>query len=503
MKKEKISEIIGKIDEKYIDEATMYAVDRAHGESSYHAMPGITSEKQTRRIRWRVVAACLVLLIVMGSTAIAFAVEAKEYNTAVAFFEENGLSAGGLSRSEVKAVYRDITTRRFTYGKTVDVLRRTILGLEIQQDEPTPEELAVLWDKNVWMNSLSRTGINSGISYRKDFRYILNEQRELDVLEKSILECYRGGSLLWTAEFADFYVDDSSYTVDGTAVWGRSSSDAWSPIQRSYGWIARVDDEGTVMWTHCLNHGFDHEYIAAVVSNGDGTWAVISRGDLKYLCLSCYDIGGNELSFKKTEIGNLGVWNAARLGDGYIVQVGNLLSRDTALLFKLDREGNVLDSFTYEGDDCDYHLTDMVEFGGQVYLSAYAVPKQNDTRKRYEINDILDYVFSKENHGWDISSEELTLLVRDVYTAVLLMCDPAGGTPKTFYSVQGSLGGRLSVNDSGQLEWDVESITSTHYSPATSSFTIGGICKVFRYSFDAAGNLIRQVDTGEAVPYRR
>ncbi len=163
----------------------------------------------------------------------------------------------------------------------------------------------------------------------------------------------------------------------------------------------------------------------------------------------------------------------------------------------------MLDSFTYEGDDCDCHLTDMVEFGGQVYLSAYAVPKQNDTRKRYEINDILDYVFSKENHGWDISSEELTLLVRDVYTAVLLMCDPAGGTPKTFYSVQGSLGGRLSVNDAGQLEWDVESITSTHYSPATSSFTIGGICKVFRYSFDAAGNLIRQVDTGEAVPYRR
>jgi hypothetical protein len=32
MKKEKISEIIGKIDEKYIDEATMYAVDNVHGE---------------------------------------------------------------------------------------------------------------------------------------------------------------------------------------------------------------------------------------------------------------------------------------------------------------------------------------------------------------------------------------------------------------------------------------------------------------------------------------
>ena len=30
------------------------------------------------------------------------------------FFETNGLSTDGLSRSDVKAVYRDITTQRFT-----------------------------------------------------------------------------------------------------------------------------------------------------------------------------------------------------------------------------------------------------------------------------------------------------------------------------------------------------------------------------------------------------
>ncbi len=46
----------------------------------------------------------------------------------------------------------------------------------------------------------------------------------------------------------------------------------------------------------------------------------------------------------------------------------------------------------------------------------------------------------------EISSEELTPLVRDNYTAVLLVCDPEGGAPETFYSVQGSLGGKLRVN---------------------------------------------------------
>ena len=94
-------------------------------------------------------------------------------------------------------------------------------------------------------------------------------------------------------------------------------------------------------------------------------------------------------------------------------------------------------------------------------------------------------------------------MVRDNYTAVLLLCDPEGGAPETFYSVKGSLGGKLTVNDAGELAWDVESVVNTFFSPATSSFTIGGTCQLFRYTFDAAGTLLHQEDTGETVPYRR
>ena len=177
-----------------------------------------------------------------------------------------------------------------------------------------------------------------------------------------------------------------------------------------------------------------------------------------------------------------------------------------AHLFKMDRQGTLTEEFTYEGEDCDYHLTDMAEFGGQVYLSAYAVPKQSDEGGRHEIANVLDYVFAKaEASGglWEISSEELTPLVRDNYTAVLLRCDPEDGVPKTFYEVKGSLGGKLAVNDAGQLDWEVQSVTSTFYSPATSAFTIGGTCKVFRYTFGADGALLQQTDTGETVPYHR
>ena len=492
MNKENISKIISSIDEKYIDEATAFSA--AQGEATPQRA---AAARQTRRFGWRAVAACVVLLAVIGSAAFAFAAEAREYNAAVAFFRENGLSAEGLSRAEVKAVYRDITQNSFTYGKTAEVLRHAVSGWEIEQDEPTPEELAALWDKNVWMNKVAK----SGVSYRTASLYAYDEKRGFDVFEKSILECYEDAQLLWSAEFTDFYIEGYARINEGTAVWGSNAGFSFSDT--SCGWIALIDAAGNVTWQRCLSHGFTNEYVASVLNNGDGTLAVISRGDLKYLCLSCYSADGKELSFRKTEVGNFGIRNAARLGDGYIVQLWNQFTGDTALLYKMDREGVLTDNFSYEEENRDYYITGMVEFEGQVYLSAYAVPKQQDEGGRHEIANVLDYVFSKGAGGAEITGEELTPIVRENYTAILLLCDPEGGAPKTFYSVKGSLGGKLSVDEAGMLQWDVESITTTFFSPATSSFTIGGNCKVFRYTFNTAGELTGQKDTGESVPYRR
>lgn len=455
--------------------------------------------KKIRRLRrpWvrAAIAACLVLALGLGGFAAA--AEAKEYSEAVEFFAENGLSTEGLSRADVKAVFRDITTESFTNDKTAQVLERSVPGWEISQKEPTPEELAAAWDRNVWRNA----ALGAGIRYRTDCRYAPNEALGRDVFDRSFLECYRDGALLWTAEFSSFYVEDSTHTSAGTAVWGYRPSALLSGGEAACPWLARVDEGGAILWQRRLVHGFSDEYIAAVLDNGDGTWAVLSRGDLRFLCLSQYDMDGNELSFHLAEVGNAGIWSAARLGDGYLVQLGHRMDGQTARVVKLDREGNVIDDLTYAGEDCDYTITGMIEFGDRAYLSAYAVPKQTDEGGRHEIANILDYLF--DNGIMEIPSEELTPVVRDNYTAVLLVCGPEGGAPETFYSVKGSLGGKLAVNGAGELEWDVESVTSTFFSPATSSFTIGGTCQVFRYTFDAAGTLARQEDTGETTPYRR
>ncbi len=491
MKKEDVSQIINQIDEKNVKEATMFAL-----ENSRQSMPPERREKAPRRFRGKALAACLALIVIIGSTAAAAAAESKEYNNAVAFFEENGLSAEGLSRSEVKAVYRDITQKKFSYGKTADVIQQAVPGREISQHEPTPEEIAALWDGILFKNSVS----GKGISFRIDTQYVTDEKRGFDVLEKSMLHCCQNGEILWTVEFRDFYISDYAHTKEGTVIWG--SGEWFSSADPQYSWIALVDENGSIKWQKRLDHGFHNEFVASILANGDGTWAVISRGDLKFVCLSCYDSAGNERSFHKTEVGNYGIRNAARLGDGYIIQLWNQIHGETALLCKMDRDGTLTDSFSYEEDNTDYYITDMTEFAGQIYLSAYAVPKQRDEGGRHEIANILDYICSKEG-GWNISSEELTPLIRDNYTAMLLICNPEGGDPRAFYSVKGSLGGDLAVNTEGQLEWNVESITTTLFSPYTNAYSIGGSCNVFCYTFDTEGSLIRQTDTGETTPYWR
>ena len=86
MKKEKISDVIGMIDEKYTDEATSFAAE-THTHISNDAQ-----KTSARRVRWGVLAACLALIMITSSAAVAVAAEAREYNAAVTFFEENGLS---------------------------------------------------------------------------------------------------------------------------------------------------------------------------------------------------------------------------------------------------------------------------------------------------------------------------------------------------------------------------------------------------------------------------
>ena len=66
MNREKLSEIISGIDEKYIDEATGFAGERS-------------AALKVRRFRWGMAAACLLVVLALGSAVYARAAEPRTY----------------------------------------------------------------------------------------------------------------------------------------------------------------------------------------------------------------------------------------------------------------------------------------------------------------------------------------------------------------------------------------------------------------------------------------
>lgn len=490
MKNERLYELIGEINEQQVIEAMTYK-----------------KSKIPVYLKWGTMVACIALLLGVCIGSFAFVAEAKEYKAAVQFFNDYNMSTEALTRSEIKAVYRDITTKSFNYSKTADVIKNSIYtdnigGYEIMQNNPTPQDVENLWNYKNYTGGFTGA-VQKGVHYKYRSEYKIDEKLGFEIHDKSYIEKYDGESLMWSVSVSEFWINGYSIVSDGVIVYGET--DTWSSVQISHAWMAKIDSDGNIVWKHMLDNGFDDEYIAAVLENEDGSYAVFSRGDHKYFCLNQYTHVGEKEHFKKTEVGNYGIWNAARLGDSYIVQLGSYMTNEHARIVKVDCEGNITESFSYGDENSYYYITDMIEFGENIYLSAYVVPKlENEDQNaggRYEIAAILNYIF--ENNLWKISDEELTPMVRDNYTAMLLVCEINAGLPREFYSVNGSLGGKLSVSDTGNLLWQVESIATTFFSPATSSFTIGGTSYVYRYAFDDSGTLISQEKTGEIAAYRR
>ena len=455
-----------------------------------------------RRMRLKpVIAFCVALLIIAGSLSGYALAEANEYREAVTFFNDYTLATEGLSRDDIKKVYRDISTGKFEYEKTADVILKSVNGYEIFQQEPTPEDIEGLWNYvNNRYKQIMIPESNDDVTYKYDYIYKYDAGLGFDVFDKTVLDKYIKGEKVWSVELFDFVIWNHTVYEGNIIVYGDTPS--WASSQKTFAILAMISENGQLIWKKTADNGFEDESYNKAVCTADGI-AVFGKGDYNYLCWTKYDYNGNLLGFSKKEMTGYGVHGAAKLGDGYLVHLRGGETGD--LIIKVDSNGVFSESFTYSNDSVYYYITGMNEYNGNIYLSAYSVPRVNEWEEnaggRYDIASILNYIF--ENEKFDISNEELTKLVREHFTAVFLVCDTQSGVPSEFYSVKGSVGSSLIIDENGRLAWSVESITDTYLSMYTSSYTIGGACYVYRYTFDNTGRLVSQEKTGEVTPFRR
>ena len=81
-----------------------------------------------------IAAAVIVTAVVLVGCYVA---DVAEYNRAVEFFELNSFSTEGLTRGEIKRVYRDITTESLSFDKSYEVIGRnstadSVEGMDIR-----------------------------------------------------------------------------------------------------------------------------------------------------------------------------------------------------------------------------------------------------------------------------------------------------------------------------------------------------------------------------------
>lgn len=431
-----------------------------------------------------------ILLAAAGCAA-----EAKEYNDAISFFEEHELSIENLSRSEIKKVYRDIKTERFELEKTASVILNSYEGYEIGVTKPTSEEL-----KNIW----EELRINPKEKYSW---YYLDNDITVDDIPHSGEIIFRkaiNGSVIWETKIPlrDAYV--KSYTLSENseyiAAYGSYSSMTGN---QQCGFIEVLKEDSGESVLRKIFDEYRFFSIAEVFPCGDEL-IIFSRAELEKLVFMKMDLSGKILYKKETETGNRGIWDVAKFGDGYIVQLGGYQTQEA--IFKVTADGELGEGFSYDSEDTAYFICDMMEYEGKLYLSAYAVPKHgSDIQTSHdETTYILEKILGNSDDGFKMpDTDELLELLYENYTAVLLVCDANDGIPEVFYSVAGSVCGELSETEDGMMLWETEYISDAYYSPATSAFSIGGACHVYKHTFDKDGNIIASEKTGEVTSFMK
>lgn len=399
----------------------------------------------------------------------------------------------------------------------------------IPQREPTAEEIVCNpGDAAIQMNAAQ--GGASGEVYRCENTYAPHETLGFRVHEVSRFSRYEGDTPLWTAEIRDYGVHGWQEVREGVLLWGYtdvSLDDYGWPITA---WMTLLSPEGEVCWSQPLDPRIGWEQTNFVLEDGDGVYTVFGTyyGEgQEILCVRKIGADGTMAGLVETPATALGIpgekprfhiYGVQAADEGYLL---HLTSGTLHMLAQTDGEGNVQQVVTFQGEENCLTPTHILLHGGSLWLSGYLTPGEADadyfSSCRSEIEDVLISAYHRMQ-GWrvnvdllgvdfgigglPVTSGYLVPRIREKYTAVLLQIDPDTFLPRQAYTVDGCLGGALRA-EGGGAAWNTESLSYCYYSPMTSSFTVSGAARIFRYTFAADGTLLDTVETDEFAGYLR
>ncbi len=484
----------------------------------------------------KLIAACLAAVLLVCGGAVT--VDAIAYSQAKDFFAENGLPTEGLSREEIKAVYRDITSESFTYEKTGEVITKSISeaipGYEITVEMDDAEKLKMLWDS--WRNGefasyiIDREGRSyvaeapPDIWYYDDKLDTYHDKTGYTKSGKELLFKYEKETLCWETA-----VPVSPRTVgpvgDCTVLLGKNirvEASGEVNTELTHNRILFLDKDGQILWNNLIVEsdwislsggagqgyaGLDQGVGTWIFDNHDETFTILNYdvepdSETRYVLAWRYDTAGQLLSHQKNAI-EYKMPKVFQLGNRYILVFR--IDEDQTKTVVMDADGNLLTGTEYQITDQYQTIQDIAEVGNYRYISAYTMytdkEKDEQGKMNYALTQELQALWEQGNK---IPEKELVERIRSHYTAVLLRCDIETGEIQTFYSVPGMIAEKLEVRVDGTLIWRLQSLAEAQQmeAPRKCGWIVEGTSVIYEYIFDAEGNLTGKETTGELASFR-
>lgn len=459
------------------------------------------NKKNTKKIYFPKLAFISIILImfisIIGLSTYAIKVEAKEYKNAINFFEANELSLDGLTRYEIKEIYKDITTNKFEYKKTGEVIvgsiKSKVPGYSIEINSVPSGELINVWELWDKIRKQEQNSINR-VYYKYESYRVVNDDSTVDYT-KCIFTKYEDGKECWSLDIfysIDGYIEKDNYLI----VYGKQLSYyAGGNAKKTY--ITKINTDGSIIWQKEFENS---NRFYRIIINDDDSLNVFTNKTAIPAYLKIYNLNSNGEILESFEnyFVDYNVKNVAKLKEYYLVYLEDRYLNTKFI--KISFDGTIELEINYHDEKYRYLFTNMIEFDGKVYLSAYSIPYFDiSSYGRGEVGYLLDQI---HKIGYSsITDEDVLSLFKNYYKAVLFMCDNNGNL-ETFYSVDSAVGSDFII-ENNSLIWNVEYFESMMYSPATSSFQFGGVTRVYNYIYNEKGHFVGINKTDELKEFRK